>query len=361
VPFIWDALCWSAMEGATRPMATGPLPSTMRAWVLQRYGPPDALALEEVPLPAFRDEKELLVRVFASSVNPADRHNLHPSVLLRRRRGLLRPKEGYVGLDLAGRVERVGREVTDVQVGDEVFGVGRGAFGQFAVADRSEVARKPTGVSWTQAAALPIAAVTALQGLRDKAAVRAGQKVLVNGASGGVGTYAVQIARALGAEVSCVCSPPNVAWARSMGVSRVFDYTREDFAASGERYDLVFDTQLNHSLADYRRVLVPGGLLLAVGAGPGTAGRLLLRLLKVLLGARLAGPKVKFFVAQVRTKDLEYLADLLTAGKVIPAIDRTYPLEQVPDALRYLIEGHARGKIILEIASPVAATPASPN
>ncbi|MCI4361005.1 MAG: NAD(P)-dependent alcohol dehydrogenase, partial [Thermoplasmata archaeon] len=191
------------------PPPSAPLPATMRAWVLERYGPPEALALKEVPLPAFRDEKELLVRVYASSVNPADRHGLHPSVLLRRHRGLLRPKEGHVGLDLAGRVERVGREVRDLRVGDEIFGIGRGAFGEWAVADRAEVARKPAGISWAQAASVPIAAVTALQALRDKAEVRPGQKVLINGASGGVGTFAVQIAFALGAQVSCVCSPPN--------------------------------------------------------------------------------------------------------------------------------------------------------
>jgi NADPH:quinone reductase-like Zn-dependent oxidoreductase len=320
-----------------------------RAWVLQRYGGPEALELRSIPFPGFRDDHEVLVKVAASSVNPADRHNLKLPILFRRGRGLLKPKEGRVGLDLAGRVEVVGKDVKDLHVGDEVFGVGRGAFAEYAISDVTEVAAKPTRLTFEEAAAVPIAAITALQGLRDKAQVRPGQRVLVNGASGGVGTFAVQIAKALGADVSCVCSPANVDTARSLGGGRVFDYTREDFTKSGERYDVIFDLQLNHSLSECRRVLNPGGLLLMVGAGTGSAGTVLFRLMGKTIGARLMGPKTKFFIARVNREDLTFLRGLLDAGKITPVIDRRYPLDQVPDALRYLIAGHARGKVVVTI------------
>jgi NADPH:quinone reductase-like Zn-dependent oxidoreductase len=322
---------------------------TMKAWILDRYGPPEALELRIVPFPAFRDDHEVLVRVLNSSVNPADRHMLKPPFFFRRGQGFFRPKRGRVGLDLAGRVEVVGKGVKDLHVGDEVFGVGNGAFGEYAIADETEVALKPARLTFEQAAAVPIAAITALQGLRDKAQVRPGQRVLINGASGGVGTFAVQIAKALGAEVSCVCSTRNVEWVKSVGVDRIFDYSREDFTKSGQHYDVIFDTQLNHSLGAYRRVLNPNGMLLIVGAGPGTVGQLLGRLILKSLGARIVGPRTKFFVAKVNKEDLTFLRDLLEAGKVTPMIDRRYPLSQVPDALRYLIEGHARGKIVLTV------------
>ena len=322
-------------------------PGTMKAWVLERYGTPDDLQLREVPFPAFRDDHEVLVRVIASSVNPADRHNLKMPFFLRRGHGFFRPKDGRPGIDLAGRIEVVGKDVHGWHVGDEVFGVGRGAYGEYAVSDQIEVAPKPPRLSFEEAAAVPIAGVTAFQGLRDKANVRPGQRVLVNGASGGVGSFAVQIAKALGAEVDGVCSPPNVDRAKALGASRVFDYTREDFTKSGQRYDVIFDTQLNHSLAAYRRTLVPGGILLAIGAGPGSVGRLLPRLIKTMIASRIAGPKTVFFIASVRTEPLLALKELIDAGKVTPAIDRRYPCPQVPDALRYLIAGHARAKIVI--------------
>jgi len=319
----------------------------MKAWVLARYGPPEGLQLREVPFPEFRDDQEVLVRVLATSVNPADRHNLRPPLIFRRGQGFLKPKTGRIGLDLAGRVEVVGKDVQSLHVGDEVFGVGRGAFGEYAVCDQVEVTPKPAGLTFEQAAAVPVAAITALQALRDHAKVRPGQRVLINGASGGVGTFAVQIAKALGAEVSCVCSAPNVEWNRSLGVARVFDYSKEDFTQSGQRYDVIFDTQLNHSLRAYRRVLNPGGVLLVVGGGPGSVSRILPRLLLTILGSRIVGPRSKFFVARVRTPDLVALKELIEAGKVTPVIDRRYPMSQVPDALQYLIEGHARGKIVV--------------
>jgi NADPH:quinone reductase-like Zn-dependent oxidoreductase len=319
----------------------------MKAWILDHYGPVEALQLRDVPFPSFRDENEVLVRVLATSVNPADRHNLKLPFLFRKGNGWLRPKNDRVGLDLAGRIEVVGKNVKELHVGDEVFGAGRGAFGEYAVSDQIELAPKPSRLTFEQAAALPIAGVTALQALRDKAKVQPGQRVLINGASGGVGTFAIQIAKALGAEVSAVCSSQNVETARSLGAVRVFEYSREDFARSGEHYDVIFDTQLNHSLAAYRRILNPNGVFVVVGGGAGSTSRILPRLIKTLLVSRIVGPKAMFFIARVRTGDLVALKELVDAGKVTPVIDRRYPLAQVPDALRYLIEGHSRGKIVV--------------
>jgi NADPH:quinone reductase-like Zn-dependent oxidoreductase len=321
----------------------------MRGWAFDHYGSPDVLRLRELPMPKFRDENEVLVRVLSTSVNPADRHGLAPPFLFRRGQGWLRPKEGRLGLDLAGRIEAVGAGVQHLHVGDEVFGVGRGSFGEYAVSDQVEVAAKPATVSFEQAGAVPIAGTTALQGLRDHAKVQAGQRVLINGAAGGVGTFAVQIARSLGAEVHAVCSTRNVQLVQSLGATRVFDYTKDDFTRSGERYDLVLDTQLNHSLSAYRRVLRPGGLFLIVGAGSGKVGSLLVRLLSKSLGSKVVGPRTKFFIAKVRTPDLVVLADLLAQQAVRPVIDRRFPLEQVPEALRYLIAGHAQGKIVVTL------------
>jgi len=320
----------------------------MRAVVLTRYGGPEALEVREVPLPEFQED-EVLVRVVAASVNPVDEFTVDPPLFLRRGQGFLRPRTGRVGLDLAGRVEAVGRAVTEFRVGDEVLGVGHGAFAEYSNADQTQLVRKPPGLSFEEAAAVPVAATTALQGLRDQAGVRPGMKVLINGASGGVGTFAVQIALALGAEVSCVCSPGKVEWNRSLGVVRVFDYTREDFTRSGPQYDVIFDTHMNHPLAAYRRVLAPHGVLLMVGVGSGSGARLVGRLLKVLLGSRLLGPKTKFFVAHVDRGSLVPLGDLLAAGKVRPVIDRRYPLSEVAAALKYLAEGHAQGKLVLTV------------
>jgi NADPH:quinone reductase-like Zn-dependent oxidoreductase len=325
------------------------LPGSMKAWMLDRYGPPESLQLRDVPFPSFKDDNEVLVRVRATSVNPADRHGLKMTFILRRKGARLRPSEPRVGIDFAGRVEVVGKNVRGIRVGDEVFGAGRGAFGEYAVADQNELAPKPSRLTFEQAAALPIAGVTALQGLRDKAEVRPGQRVLVNGASGGVGTFAVQIAKALGAEVDGVCSAPNVETAKAIGADRVFDYSKEDFTKSGQHYDVLFDLQLNHSLASYRRILNPHGLFLIVGAGTGSAGRLLPRLLGKVLGARLFGPRAKFYIASVRTPDLLALKEWVDGGKLTPVIDRGYSLPRVPEALRYLIEGHARGKIVVTV------------
>jgi NADPH:quinone reductase-like Zn-dependent oxidoreductase len=321
----------------------------MRAWVQERYGPVDTLEWREVAYPSFRDPNELLVKVYATSVNPADRHGLKPPIFLRRGQGWLRPRTGRPGLDFVGRVEVVGSGVTEWHVGDEVFGVATGAFGEYAIADRTQVAVRPTRLSAEQCAAVPIAAVTALQGLRNHGKVTTGTRVLVNGASGGVGTFAVQIARSLGANVTAVCSARNVDQARSLGAHRVLDYGVEDFTKSGERWDVIFDTQVNHPLSAYRRVLSPNGVLLMIGAGAGSVGKLLPKLLKTMLVTRLVGPPTKFFVASVKTAELLALRDLLERGEVVPVIDRQYPIAQLPDALRYLIEGHARGKIVVTV------------
>jgi NADPH:quinone reductase-like Zn-dependent oxidoreductase len=317
----------------------------MKGWVFDRYGPPEVLEFRELPLPVFKDENEVLVRVRSSSMNPADRHTLKPPLIFRRGQGFLRPKMGRLGSDLAGRIEAVGKNVRELHVGDEVFGVGRGAFAELAVADQSQLVLKPSTLTVEQAGAVPIAATTALQGLRDKAGVRPGQRVLVNGASGGVGTFAVQIAKSLGAEVHGVCSSQNAELVRSLGADRVFEYTREDFTKSGQRYDAVFDTQLNHTLAAYRRILAPHGVLLAVGVGSGPLGPALRRLLSKVLLSRLVGPRTKFFIASINKADLTALNELLVGGKMTSIIDRRYPLNQVPDAVRYLAKGHARGKI----------------
>jgi NADPH:quinone reductase-like Zn-dependent oxidoreductase len=322
----------------------------MKAWTFDRYGPPDVLELREVPLSPFKDENEVHVRVRTASLNPTDKHALKPPFLFRRRTGFLRPKMGRLGGDVAGRVEAVGRNVKELRVGDEVFGVGRGTMAEYAVADQSQLALKPVAVASDQAAAIPIAATTALQGLRDKAQVRPDQTVLVNGASGGVGCFAVQIAKSLGAQVSAVCSTQNVEVARSLGAGRVFDYSNKDFTRSGQRYDVIFDTQLNHSLGAYRRVLNPGGVLMAVGAGSRPVGRALIGLLAKVAGSRVVGPKTKFFIASINTRDLKALADLLESGKIRPLIDRSYPFDQVPSALRQLIGGHTRGKIVVNVS-----------
>ncbi len=323
------------------------LPSTMKAWVYDRYGPTEVLEFREIPLPAFKGDHEVLVRVYASSVNAADRHMLKLPFILRRGHGFFRPKEGRPGSDVAGRVMAVGKDVKELHVGDEVFGIGRGAYAEYAVADETQVVLKPARLTFEQAGAVPLAAVTALQGLRDKAQIWPGQQVLINGASGGVGTFAVQIAKSLGAEVTCVCSTQNVELNKSLGASRVFDYSREDFTRSGQRNDVIFDTQLNHSLSAYRRALKPHGLLLIVGAGSSSALRIIGRLLRTSMGARVVGPRTKFFIASIKKEPLAALKDLLDAGKVTPVIDRRYPLNKVPDAYRYFGEGHARGKIVV--------------
>jgi NADPH:quinone reductase-like Zn-dependent oxidoreductase len=322
----------------------------MKAAVRDRYG---ALELREVdkPVPAV---DEVLVRVRASSANPADWYFLMGRPYVARiEAGLRKPKDNRLGTDFAGTVEAVGKDVTRFQPGDEVFGGRTGAFAEYvAVPEDRAVVLKPAGVTFEQAGSVAIAAVTALQGLRDKGRVQPGQHVLVNGASGGVGTFAVQIAKALGAEVTGVCSTRNVDLVRSLGADHVVDYTREDFTRSDRRYDVLFDVAGSRSWSECRRVLAPRAILVIVGAQKG--GRLigpLRHILALRLAATGSGRKAVFFVAKIVKADLEVMRELLESGKVTPAIDRSYDLSEIADALRYLGEGHAHAKIVVAVSS----------
>jgi len=327
----------------------------MKAVRYHRYGGPDVLELQEVDTPAAGDG-ELLVRVRAASVNPLDWHFMRGApYLVRMMAGLSRPKPSAsrLGADMAGSVEAVGQNVTGFQPGDEVFGglEERGTLAEYiSVRADAVVLQKPAGLTFEQAAAVPVAAFTALQALRDKGRVQPGQKVLVNGASGGVGTFAVQIAKALGAEVTGVCSTANVGMVASIGADHVVDYTREDFTRAERRYDLLIDIAGNRSLAETRRVLAPKGALVVVG-GP-NKGRWIGpfgRTIRMLLQSPAVSQRMVSFLAHQNRDDLAVLRELLDAGKVTPVIDRAYRLNQVAEAVRYLETGHARGKVVITV------------
>jgi NADPH:quinone reductase-like Zn-dependent oxidoreductase len=317
----------------------------MKAIVRTQYGPPDVLQFTEVAKPTPKDN-EVLIKLYAASVNPLDRYSMRGAPLIRLIPGLRKPKDPRLGVDVAGRVEAVGRNVTQFKPGDQVFGVCRGAFAEYACAMEEKLALKPANSSFEDAAAVPIAALTALQGLRDKGRIQPGHKVLVDGASGGVGTFAVQIAKSFGAEVTAVCSTRNLDTARSIGADHVIDYTREDFTQSGQRYDLILGANAHHSIFDYRRALSPDGIYVAVGGG---LPEIFQAMLLAPLLSRIGGEKARFFIANINQKDLVFLKDLLEAGKVVPVIDRRYPLSGAAEALRYLEEGHAQGKIVLTV------------
>jgi NADPH:quinone reductase-like Zn-dependent oxidoreductase len=321
----------------------------MKAVVCERYGSPDVLELREVDKPIPADD-EVLVRVRATSVNPVDWHGVTGTPYIARlQTGLRGPKSAAVGVDFAGQVEAVGRDVTVLASGDDVFGGRNGAFAEY-VCVRNAVAVKPSNLTFEQAAAVPVAAITALQGLRDKGALQPGQKVLVNGASGGVGTVAVQIAKALGAEVTGVCSTGNVELVRSLGADHVVDYTGEDFTRRGEQYDLLLDNAGSRSFSAYRRVLRSDGRLVIVG-GPKTSKLLgpLTHMVTTVAASKFRSQKAVAFLAKLNKEDLRLLRELLEAGTVRPVIDRTYELAEIADALRYLGEGHARGKIVVTV------------
>jgi len=270
--------------------------------------------------------------------------------VLRLAAGLRKPKVTRLGADLAGQVDAVGNHVTQFQAGDEVFGVCKGAFAEFVCASESAVVLKPANLTFEQAAAVPVAACSALQGLRDKGQIQRGQKVLINGAAGGVGTFAVQLAKVFGADVTGVCSTRNLDMVRSIGAHHVIDYTQEDFTTSGQQYDLIFDAAGNHSLSDCRRALTPKATLVLVG-GP-NKGRWvgpLTGVLKAVVVSRFVSQKLRPFLAHSSKADLIVLRELLEAGKVAPVIDRSYPLSDVPEAIRYLEEGHARGKVVIRM------------
>ncbi len=328
----------------------------MQALVYTRYGSPDVLHLTGVPKPTPKDD-EVLIKVHAASLNSFDLHLLRADPFLVRLMagGLLKPKFPILGADVAGRVEAVGRNVTQFQVGAEVFGdlaaCHCGALGEYVCARETAVALKPANLSFEEAAAVPMAAVTALQGLRDKGQLQPGQQVLINGASGGVGTFAVQIAKALGAEVTAVCSPRNVDLARALRADHVIDYTQTDFTRSGQRYDLILAANGYHSIADYQRALRPQGRCVVTG---GTMAQIFQPMLFGPWFTRGGRPPVVNLSAAPNQKDLLVMKGLLETGQVRPVIDRRYPLREAVEAFRYVDTGHARGKVVITVVEPPA-------
>ena len=328
----------------------------MKAIVYDHYGSPDVLRYEEIEKPAAGND-EVLIKVRAASANPLDWRIMGGAPLpLRLIFGLRKPsvtRPARPGVDVAGVVEAVGSNITRLKTGDQVFGTCKGAFAEDACARESELAMKPENVSFEQAASVPIAAVTALQGLRDKGRIQPGQKVLINGAAGGVGAFAVQIAKSFGAEVTGVCSTRNVEMVRSIGADHVIDYTREDFARSGKRYDLFLDCHVNHSLWDCRRVLNPRGIYVLAGGPNGGLIAALVGFFEALfimfVLSRFVSRKLVVFMAKMNKDDLNCLRELMEAGTVRPVIDRRYSLREVPEAIRYLKEGHARGKVVITL------------
>jgi len=317
----------------------------MKAIVYTKYGSPDVLQLKEVEKPVPKAD-EVLVKVQAASANPADWHLMRAEPFLARfANGLLKPKNTRLGADVAGSVEAVGSNVTQFKVGDDVFGEMAldtlGCFAEYVCAPEDLVALKPANLTFEQAAAVPLAAFTALQGLRDKGQIRPGQKVLINGASGGVGTFAVQIAKSFGTEVTGVCSTRNVELVRSIGADHVLDYTQVDFTQNGQQYDLIFDAVGNRSVADIRRALSPTGICSVAGFTS------LSRLFQVMF---LGGKKIGLMeTVKTNKKDLLFIKNLLETGKVVPVIDRRYPLAETAEAIRYLETGRARGKVIITV------------
>jgi NADPH:quinone reductase-like Zn-dependent oxidoreductase len=331
---------------------TGIPANPIKAIVHCEYGSPEVLKLEDLEKPVPNDN-QLLVRVRAASVNPLDL-TIRGPWLIRPILGMRKPKDTRLGVDYAGVVEAVGKNVTQFKPGDEVFGGKNGALAEYVcvLADRS-VVLKPTNMTFEQAASVPVAAITALQGLRDKGKIQGGQKVLVNGASGGVGTFAVQIAKSFGTEVTGVCSTRNVDLVRSIGADHVIDYTKEDFTKTDQRYDLIFDLVGNHSFSERRRILNPNGICVMAGIGgagwhDGFATRLFGEL-NAYVGSRFVSQKFITYIAEFNKKDMMILADLMQSGKMTPVIDRTYKLNQTADALRYLEQGHARGKVVINL------------
>ena len=343
---------WTSTNDCDRNAATPQNP--MKAVVYCDYGITN-LKLQEIEKPIPTDD-QVLVRVRAASLNPLDGHFVRGMWLMRLMGGGLRkPKDTRLGVDYAGTVEAVGKNVTQFKPGDEVFGGRNGALAQYICprADRA-IALKPANITFEQAASVGVAGITALQGLRDKGHVRAGQKVLINGASGGVGTFAVQIAKSLGAEVTGVCSTRNLDLVRSIGADHVIDYTKEDFTKGNQRYDVIFDNVQNHTFSDRRRVLSPNGI--CVLAGLGGAGwhedtwTHLSRSFTTPLMSKFTNQKFSFYISQLNHGDLALLGDLMQSGKVTPVIDRTYKsLGEVRDALQYLEQGHARGKVVITV------------
>ena len=323
----------------------------MKAIVYEHYGSPDVLRLTEAETPRPSDS-EVLLQVHAASVNPLDWHFMRGEPrALRIALGLGRPKYVRFGRDVAGVVEAVGKNVTKLKAGDEVFGACKGAFAEYACGTEKGLAAKPKNLSFEQAAAFPIAAISALQALRDYGKLKAGERVLVNGASGGVGTFAVQIAHALGAHVTGVCSTRNVELVRSLGADAVVDYTQADFTQGGRAYDVMLDCIGNHSLEECSRVLAQGGRYVAVGGSDYRVSSMLVEMGAKLLRSTFTGRKFSTLMAKMKADDLAFLRELAESGKVAPVIDRHYSLEETSEAVRYVEEGHARGKVVIAVGS----------
>lgn len=324
----------------------------MKAVVYDEYGSPDVLRLEDVDVPVVKDG-EVLVRVLGASVNPGDWYLLRGiPYVLRLSAGLRAPKDGILGRALAGRVEAVGSRVAKVRPGDEVYAeVPRGAFAEFACVPEDALAPKPSNLTFEQAAAVPLVGVTALQALRDIGRVRPGEKVLITGASGGVGTFAVQIAKSLGADVTGVCSTRNVELARSIGADHVIDYTQEDFTRSGQRYDLILDNVGSWALSDLRRALAPKGTLIPNSntGGDRWIGAYLTRAMQALVWSPFVSQRLRPFGSTKKAADLVALTKLIEGGTVTPVIDRTYPLAETAQALQHYGAGHTRGKVVITV------------
>lgn len=342
---------WMSDNTCVDPNATPANP--MKAIIYCDYGTVEVLKLEEIEKPAPADD-EVLVRVRAAAVNPLDWHYMRGTpYIMRIGTGLRKPKVLRLGVDFAGTVEAVGKNVTRFKPGDDVFGGRTGAFAEYVtVRDSRAVVLKPSGVTFEQAASVPIAALTALQGVRDHAKVQPGQKVLINGASGGVGTFAVQIAKSYGVDVTGVCSTRNLEMVRSIGADRVIDYTQENYTEGEERYDVIIDNVGNHPVLANKRVLNPDGKYILIGGGGPDAGKWIGPLaspVKMLVLSPFVSQELRFFIAQLTQEDLTLMGELMQSGKVIPVIDRRYTLSEVRAAIAYLEKGHARGKVIVTL------------
>jgi NADPH:quinone reductase-like Zn-dependent oxidoreductase len=325
--------------------------NTMNAIVYRAYGPPEVLRYEEIEKPT-PTANEALIKIHAAALNPLDWHMMRGApVFLRLFAGLRAPKNKQLGVDVAGTVEDVGREVTQFKPGDAVFGTCNGAYAEYACTAESAVVKKPENVSFEEAASIAIAAFTAVQALRDKGKVRAGQKVLINGAAGGVGTFAVQIAKWMGAEVTGVCSTGNVELVQRLGAHFVVDYTREDFSAGAQHYDVIFDVVGNRTLSEFRRALTPRGTYIGCGGGgpDRPASDMIGHMIGQMVLSLFVRQKLLGILAKRSQDDLNLMAELLATGKIKPVIDRCYRLSEVPDAIRYLEKGHARGKVVIKL------------
>jgi NADPH:quinone reductase-like Zn-dependent oxidoreductase len=350
---LWGFVAYWTSSNDCQLYAAAPT-NPMKAVVYCNYGVPN-LKFQEIEKPTPADD-QLLVKVHAASVNPLDWHFIEgtPYVMRAMGVGLRKPKDIRLGVDFAGTVEAVGKNVTKFKPGDEVFGGRTGAFAEYVcVREARAVTLKPASVTFEQAASVPIAGITALQGVRDKGKVQPGQKVLINGASGGVGTFAVQIAKSMGADVTGVCSTRNLDMVRSLGADHVIDYTKEDFTKGDQRYDVILDNVANHSLSECRRVLNPDGKYVLIGGGGVNESRWLgpglTHAFKAMFLSKFVSQQMGMMLAELNQKDLTFLADLMQSGKVKPVIDRTYKLSELPQAIEYLEQGHARGKVVIAV------------